>query len=207
MVLMVHVGISQQIQDENALKLINELEEKYNAYSSIEANFKLTTEIPEEEPIIESGTFIQSGEAYHLDSDQQKIYSDGQSIWLFQKRQNEVQINSIDEDEGSVANLTPKGIIALFNNQTFDYAIVNEENGISYIEFKPLDRDSEYHKARLAIDLQKKELSSAKVFYKDGIHLTMDVVDITPNQTYDAGIFVFDASQYPGVHVEDLRID
>jgi len=201
------IGSAQNIQDKNALKIINQLEQKYNTYQSIEANFNLTTEIPEEEPIKESGKFIQDGTAYHLDSDQQTIFSDGKSIWLFLKNQNEVQINSIAEDEGSLINLTPRGIINLFNNSEFDYAIVNEEKGISHIEFKPLDKNSEYSKARLAIDINKKELKSAKVFYKDGIRLTLDVVDITPNQSYDAEIFVFNAAEYPGVHVEDLRID
>ena len=201
------LAFTQTIQDENALKLISELENKYNAYKSLEASFRLTTEIPEEDPIIESGKFIQSGDAYHLNSDQQQIYSDGRSIWLFQRRLNEVQINSIDEGDGSMISLTPKGIIALFNDKDFDYAVVNEENGFSYVEFKPLDRDSDYHKARLAIDLNKRELTNAKVFYKDGIHLSLDVINMIPNQTYDAEIFVFDAAQYPDVHVEDLRID
>jgi hypothetical protein len=46
-----------------------------------------------------------------------------------------------------------------------------------------------------------------KVFAKDGSRYTLKVNEIKPNKNYGPETFVFDASKYPGIHVEDLRID
>lgn len=198
---------SQVIQDEDALALVHQLEKKYNSFESIEVQFDLVIDIPEEESILQSGKMIQSGDAYVIQSQAQDIYSDGQSVWIHLKDDNEVQINSVEEGEGSLTNLTPTGILAMFDENTYEYAIVKKEAKINQIEFKPMDQDSEFSKIRINVDTASLSLLSTKVFYKDGIRSTLDIGDVTTNQSYDSTLFVFDKAAHPGIYIEDLRID
>jgi len=186
---------------------VRKLEVKYNAYSAIEAAFSITIEIPEEEPILQEGKLIQKGDMYFMETEAQTVYSDGESMWLHLKEDHEVQINDIEEDEASVINLSPKGILAMFDETTYEYAITNKEGHINHIEFKPLDKDSEFRKLRVSINTKTNQLLDTKVFYTDGIRYTMTVATVTPNLSYEDEVFVFDASKFPGIYVEDLRID
>lgn len=198
---------AQLIQDKDALDIVHQLEKKYNSFKSLEATFKLTIEIPEEESIIQSGNMIQKGNAYFLNTESQDIYSDGKSVWVHLKDDNEVQINSVEEDEASLINLSPKGIFALFDEEIYEYAIVKNEGAINQIEFKPMDQDSEFSKIRISVDTKSKSLLNTKVFYKDGMRSTLEVGQVSTDQNYDDQQFVFDVDAHPGVYVEDLRID
>lgn len=199
---------AQLIQDIDAIKLVRQLEAKYNAYSAIEASFSITIDIPEEQPILQEGKLIQKGDLYFMETEDQTVYSDGESLWIHIKEDNEVQINDVEEDdEGSVMNLSPKGILAMFDEDSYEYAITNKEGHVHHIEFKPLDKNSDFSKLRVSIDTKANSLLDTKVFYKDGIRYTMAVGKVTPNGTYQDELFVFDASKFPGIYVEDLRID
>jgi len=46
-----------------------------------------------------------------------------------------------------------------------------------------------------------------KAFAVDGARYTMDVKKFKPNLAYKNSDFIFNAKNYPGIHVEDLRID
>lgn len=198
---------AQVIQDKDALALINSLEQKYSTYSSLEAQFKLSINIPEEESIIQNGTVIQKGDDYFLNTESQAVYSNGKSIWIHLKDDAEVQINDIDEDDNAMMNLSPSGILAMFDKKTYEYAIVKKETSLNQIELKPMDSDSDIFKVRIEIDTKAKELTTATVFYKDGIRYHVTVSNVTANKTYEDSIFTFDPSQYPGIYIEDLRID
>jgi len=199
-------GLSAQlIKDKAALKLVNKLEKKYDKYNTLEATFDLVIEFPEADKQVQSGRVVQKDEQYYLDTDAQTVYSDGKSIWIHLKNEKEVQINSIDEGEEGLLNLSPKGILAMFDKDKFEYAITNTENDMSHIEIKPLDSDSDYFKVRLIVDTNSDELKESKVFYKDGMVTTLIVNDIMANKEYTLETFTFDPSSHPGVHVEDLR--
>jgi len=199
------IGLKAQvIKDKAALKLVNKLEKKYDKFNTLEATFDLIIEIPENEKQTQSGRVVQKGDQYYLDTEAQSVYSDGKSIWLYLKNEKEVQINSIDEEEDLI-NLSPKGILAMFDKDKFEYAITQTENDISHIEIKPMDSDVDYFKVRLIIDTNSNELKESKVFYRDGMVTTLVVNDIMANKEYAAGTFTFDPTSLPDVHVEDLR--
>ncbi|MEM6317020.1 MAG: outer membrane lipoprotein carrier protein LolA [Bacteroidota bacterium] len=200
-------------QSDPAAKVILEkLRKKYEAYQTVEADFKLTIEIPEEDQEIQTGNLAQEGEKYRLKLDNQAIYSDGKTLWLYLKSNNEVQVNNVEDFEDEEEDfLSPKDLLRIYEKEDFIYALMNDsyENGkaIQQIEFKPLDEDSEYAKMRLTIDKKKTEIIRIKAFAVDGARYTMDVTKFKPNQSYKNADFVFNPADYPGIHVEDLRID
>lgn len=200
-------GYSQN--DVEATTILDKMKKEYDSYSTVEIAFTLDIEIPEQAKETQKGNIIQSKEKYQVKLDDQAIYCNGEAIWVHLKDNNEVQINDFEED-GTSDIMSPKDILKVYESGEYEYAITNEqrENGeyIQQIEFKPLDRDSEYSKMRLTLVKKTRALRRIKIFAKDGSRFTMTVDKLTPNLDYPASTFVFDADKYPGIYVEDLRL-
>ncbi len=198
--------------DPAAKAILEKLRTKYEAYQSIEADFNLIIEIPEEAKEVQKGNLAQQGDKYRLELEHQAIYSDGKTLWVFWKNNNEVQINNVDDfEEEEDELLSPKDLLRVYEKENFTYALVNDgyENGraIQQIEFKPLDKDSEYAKMRVTIDKKKNQVIRIKAFSKDSSRYTLEVTKFKPNLSYKAADFVFNPDKYPDIYVEDLRID
>ena len=106
--------------------------------------------------------------------------------------------------------MTPKELLSRYQKGDFLYTITDQTNEggklLTQIEFKPKDRKSEYSKLRLAIDEKAVAIQSIKGFAKDGSRYTFTITRLSPNKTFAATQFTFDASQFKGVRVEDLRM-
>ena len=213
--LLISLGFSQAItaqekSDPAAKKILDKLKAEYDTYKSLEVDFELLLELPQQEAEEQNGKVIQQGDKYKLELDDRAIYSDGEYVWLHIKKNNEVQINDAEMDDES-AMMSPKDMLQLYESGEFFYAITAEPllNGkkVTQIEFKPMDRDSEFSKMALYVDKKSDKMAQMKVFSKDGGRYTLKINDITPNKKYAPNIFVFDESKFPGIHVEDLRID
>ncbi len=203
---------TKETSDPAAKAILEKLRTKYEAYKTVEADFKLIIEIPEEDKEVQTGNLAQKGEQYRLKLDNQSIYSDGKTLWLYLKSNNEVQINNVDDfEEEDEDFLSPKDLLRIYEKEDFIYALTNEgtEKGVAIqqIEFKPTDKDSEYAKMRLTIDKRKNQIMRIKAFAVDGARYTMDVTKFKPNLAYKTTDFTFNPKDFPGIHVEDLRID
>jgi len=197
--------------DPAAKKILDKMKKEYDSYSSMEVDFELEMELPGQATEVQKGKVIQQGEMYMVDMTDRAITSNGDIIWLHIKKNNEVQINDADMDEDETNMLSPKDMLNLYESGEYVYAITGESKVgsrmITAIDFKPLDRNSEFSKMTLSIDEKGKKLVSMKVFGKDGGRYTLTINDIQANNKYGAATFTFDESKYPGVHIEDLRID
>jgi outer membrane lipoprotein-sorting protein len=194
--------------DPAATAVLDKLKTKYNSYKTLEANFEITIEIPEQPEEIQSGKLLQKGERYRLTLDGQIIVSNGETLWYYSERRKEVQINDVEESEGEV--MSPKDLMRIYESDDYVYFLTNEmaEKGkvVQQIEFKPLDADSEYSKLRLTVDKKTTDIIRIKVFSKDGSRYTFTLNKVTPNKSYDDSIFKFSKSECPDCHFEDLRI-
>ncbi len=196
--------------DPAAKAVLDAVKAKYESYRSLEVQFSLLIEIPEEPEEVQKGTLLQEGEKYRLKLEGQTVVSDGTTLWLYLENNKEVQINNVeDEDEETI--LSPKDLLRVYESEDYVYALTNElvENGrvVQQIEFKPLDDDSEYSKIRLTVDKKTRELRRIKVFAKDGSRYTLAVEKLIPNKKFPPETFVFQKSECPDCHWEDLRID
>lgn len=195
--------------DPAATALLDAVREKYEAYHSLEARFKLTIEIPEEAPYEDEGYLAQAGDRYRLDLSDQLVVCDGQSVWVWLKANEEVQINDADpEDEGEV--WTPRDLLTIYESEDFVYVLAGTaregKRTLQAIEFKPLDRDSEYSKVRLLVDKNTHDIVRVTTFQKDGTRMTLELKTLTPNKQFDPSLFTFSKSLCPTCHYEDLRL-
>lgn len=196
--------------DPKAKKLLDALKKDYNSYKAIEVSFELILELTGQSKETQTGKLIQQGEKYYVSLADQEIFCDGKSLWLYLKSMKEAQLNNA-ESGISEDFVSPKDMLRMYENGKYAYAITGEvvENGtnVTQIEFKPLDKKSPYSKLRLSINKKTNKAASLKIFSKDGSRYTLNVKNILPNKAYTADVFVFNAKKYPGVRVEDLRID
>lgn len=205
-----HAYSTSDQSDPEAKAILDKLKGRYKSFKTLEADFTLTIEFPEEEPVIQKGTLTQAGDKFRVEMKDQAIISDGNTLWFHQKLNNEVQINNVDEmGEGEL--LSPKTLLHIYESDKYIYALTNQfvENGIAIqqVEFKPVDKDSEYSKIRLSIDKKKNQMLNVKAFGKSGSRFTFELNQLNPDKNFEVDFFQFNPAKYPGIHVEDLRID
>jgi outer membrane lipoprotein carrier protein len=200
---------TKETNDALATKLLDKVSKKYESYKALDLDFNLVIEVPGEKKQVQKGKVSQSKTAYRLQMDQQTIISDGKTNWIFLKKNNEVQITEADPNDDN-GLLTPRQLLQLYKKGEYVYAIVDKvsENGIvlTQIEFKPLDKKSEYSKIRIAINEKNHWISSVKAFAKDGSRYTFAIVKHHTAAKHSDSHFSFDKAQFPGARIEDLRM-
>ncbi|MEL7021632.1 MAG: outer membrane lipoprotein carrier protein LolA [Bacteroidota bacterium] len=197
--------------DPQATAILEKLRTRYEGFASMAADFSLTLEIPDELKEVQEGKLVQKGDKYRLDLETQSIYNDGNALYLYLKNNNEVQINDVpsEEEAAEAGILSPNDILRIYEQGSYVYALTNQyaKGGklIQEIEFKPLDRESEYSKLRLAVDKKTNNVVSITAFGKDSSRYTLTIKKLMPNAQFEDAYFTFDANKFPGIYVEDLR--
>ena len=196
--------------DPRAKAILETIRTNYESLETMQADFALEIEYPEEDKIIQKGKMWQQGDKYHVDMDEQAVISDGTTVWVHLKSNQEIQItNAASDDEEAM--ISPKDMLRMYEKDDHVFILTNEfkEEGklVQQIEFKPMDPDAEYSKLRLTVDKKSKDIVRLKSFGKDGSRFTLKVNKQVVNQPIDATVFALDKSKYPDVQFEDLRID
>lgn len=200
--------INAKESDPAAKAILDKVKYKYDNYQSLEADFNLEIEVPEHPKEVQKGKIARKGDKYRFALATQEVISDGQALYVIMNKNKEVQINDIpDEDETEF--LSPESIFTFYEKGQHVYFLVNEyvEKGraVQQIEFKPLDKGSDYIKLRLTVDRKTKEFIRLKAFGKDGTRYTFTIGKLSPNKAFAANYFKFDKTKYPEFYIEDLR--
>lgn len=196
-----------EISDPKAVNLLNKVSDKLSKAENYGADFIITIEYPEEDPLVRKGSMIQEGTKYFVDLQDQTFTCDGSSVWVHQLAQQEIQIT--DAEEGNEGFNNPSDFLSIYEKEEFIFGIMNSYNQgkhkIKEIEFKPLETDSEFFKVRIVLNESLLEIREVITFYKNGSQFKLHVDKWKLNVPSTPGLFQFDASKFPGVHVEDLR--
>lgn len=205
------VATKSEVSDPEAKAVLEKMRKKYEAYGTLEADFSLEIEVPQQPSQTQKGTLTQQAEKYRLKFNDRTMVSDGKSVWLHIPKNKQVQINDVDEDGGDGGISSPQDLLKAYAWKDYVYAITNEfsENGrvVQQIEFKPISKANDYSKVRLSLDKKTLEILSIKSFGKDGSRYTLTVNKLTPNKTVPASTFTFGKSECPDCKFEDLRLD
>lgn len=193
-------------QDQKAKTILDNLNEAYSSKHSIEISFDLTIKFPEEEAMTYDSHVIQSDKMFVFTNSEHEYYGNKDGIWVYVRAQNEVQINDFDEEEADDYFITPLDLLSQYESGGYLYNIVDERDKELDIEFIPKDEFSDYSKFRITVAPKTNELNQVLAFGKDGSRVSIKIKDVQRGKHYDAAIFQFDKSKYPGVIVEDLRL-
>lgn len=196
--------------DPEAKAILTEIRNKYDAYKTLSVDFSMNIQLADQPAEAQSGSLIRQADKYFMKLGDMEVLCNGEAIWFILKNNREVQINPMPDpsEQGSLI-LSPDALFNFYDKGSFVYALANEtlENGVrvQQIEFKPLDKNSEYAKLRLTVNKSTRDIVSVFALGKDGSRYTLQVSKFTPNKSLAADTFVFNPAKYQGFHIEDLR--
>jgi outer membrane lipoprotein-sorting protein len=195
-------------QSSEAKSLLSTTIEKMKAAEGYQGSFSMKIFFGNELEHEEKGEILTWGKSIKLDLGDYQYIADGKSSWTYLKERNEVQINDVTEDDFSMYN--PLVLLDHFFEGGFDYDIVDKypKDGKSYskLDIKPQDHNSEYAKVSVVISTDNHLPTSFVLIQKDGVRYDIDINDIKVTTKAEVGQFNFNAANYPGVIVEDLRL-
>lgn len=205
LLILLHVGL--QAQDKKAAKILDKISASYDEATSITLNFDVTIKYPDEEPLLYPSTVIEADGKWIFRNKEQEIYQDGSDIWVYIPSQNEVQINDYDPEEADDYFVSPINILKQYKEGGHKYQISHKDKQKTSIELVPKDEFSDYAKIRITTDNKTSEINAVEVFSKDGTLVSVEIKDLKTDLSYPSDFFDFDASRYPDLIVEDLRLD
>ena len=190
--------------DPEALSMLTKAGQQFTTKNA-QVNFKLKISFPGEEAKTSEGVLFQSGKSYNLELKDYAIISDGQTRWVYLKSQNEVNIYNESNGQDWIS---PQDFLKLHTADDLVFVLATTRaDGVSIIEAKPLEgRFEEYSK--FTIGIKNGALSFINGLSTDGMRQEMAITSITYPATLDAQkLFTFHKEKYPGVYIEDLRLD
>ncbi len=203
--------LQAQVTDEKAKQLLDAVKNKYTAYNSIQAEFKMTlVDKASDFTDVYEGKLYLKKNMFKLDIGDQEILTDGKNLWIHLKSVKQVQIQKYDKKTMEESfGIAPNEIFSI-DKDDFDYRISGEKtiDGklCSEIELSPKDKDKFYYKVKLYVVKTTNEVVKAHFYEKDGIEYEFELFKQTPNTNLSDAFFIFDKSKYGNdLQIDDLR--
>ena len=193
-------------KDPKALEILDAMSTKYQNIPAFKANLVYKLENPQEK-LNETfrGEITVMGNMYRLKIVEQEIINNGETIWTYLKEVNEVNIDNYYPEDDPMA---PSKIYGVYRDG-YKYSFLEEKKFkgriVQIVDLEPENKDEQFFKIRLTIDKQDNTLVNYKVFDKNGNRYFWQVSNFDPSLSLTASYFQFDASQYKGVEIIDLR--
>lgn len=193
--------------DPKGRAIVDALIAKNKSYTSFDADFssRLVNSASKLD-VTQEGNLKVKGRKFRLTLLDNTVINDGQALYTYSKKTNEVTISDpkeMDEtlDPANLFNVYEKG----FKSQ---YVGTSSEGGttVETINLYPLEPAKKaFHTITLTVDKAKMEPKKVVMKYKDGNVVTYVLKTFKPNAEMVDALFSFDKSKYPGVEVNDMR--
>ena len=195
-----HIALAQG--DKKSTAILDAMSNKYQKIKSFKALFTYTPDGGK--PL--KGEVTTKGTKFRLKMAGQEIYNDGKLMATYIKETNEVNLQ--DFDPSATGDLDPTKIYSAYK-KGFKYAYVQEKKEGSQVydvvELIPTNKNSQVSKVQISVSKNDKSIGNWKIFQKNGEKVTYKVDQFQPDVTVADNFFVFDAKQYPGVEIVNLR--
>src|SRR5215203_6913063 len=132
--------------DASAKKILDAVSAKFKTYKSPQASFTYKVENGQGKALsTKKGSVIMKGNKFKVSMDGMEIFSDGKTVWNYDKSANEVTVNNVAEGG---TGMTPQKIFTNFYDKDFYYKLngTKKEAGktLSEIELTPTDKTKPY---------------------------------------------------------------
>ncbi|MEM1214239.1 MAG: hypothetical protein AAGJ82_01045, partial [Bacteroidota bacterium] len=133
--------------DPAAKAILDQVRQKYEAYTTIEANFSLEIQFPEQPVEIQKGTLSRDGDKYRAQFGVQEVMMDDQAMYMVSHNNKSVQIRDLPDEDEEAGMLSPQSLFNFYDGGDFVYTLIDtrtvDGKVVHVIEFKPTDRYSE----------------------------------------------------------------
>ncbi len=193
--------------DPAAKAVLDAVSAKFKTFTSVQASFNYKVEDAKGKVMsTKTGTIWMKGTRYKVSFGGQEIFSDGKTVWSYDKSAKEVTISTID---ASGSGITPQKLFTNFYDNDFLYLLNGEKKigtkTVQEIEMTPTDKSKTFHKVYLQVDKSAKTIYSTKVLENAGNKYIYTVSSMKTNAAMADNLFAFDKKKYPGVEEVDLR--
>ena len=191
--------------DKRATAILDGMSNKYKTMTSFKVAFTYTNEGQGTKESLKGDATVK-GTKFRLKMAGQEIFNDGKVMTTYIKESNEATVNNYDPKD--IGDIDPTKIYTIYK-KGYKYMFIEEvtESGRVYevVELSPEKKDSKVAKVQIKVDKKDKSVKSWKVTQRSGQRLVFRVDKFTPNVKVEDKFFAFDATQYKGVEVIDLR--
>ena len=190
--------------DPEAKKILDKLSTYYNSLSKVEVTFDLSINFAEQKPEIQTGKILKSGNKFIASIGPQEFINDGNAIYLILHPSKEIQISSI-EDSQETMGISPTNFFDFYQNNEYEFAITQTKGELKFIEFKPLDKWSDYSKLRMTVNHVNNRILKLEAFGKDGSQYIFTIKNTNANPSITSTTFAFSKEKYKSYEILDLR--
>ena len=196
-------------RDPSALKILDQMSEKYKKMAAFRANFtyELYNEVTDTRES-QKGQIMVKGDMYKLTTGQLEKYNDGKTVWTYYSDFNEVNIENYVPGQ---SELSPSFIFNAYK-KNFKYGMDGEktvDGRPSYVirlePEKPDEFPIQFQWLKVFIDKSDNTLWGWQTLDKTGNIYTVSISGFDPFSNATDAMFRFDESKHPGVYVSDLR--
>lgn len=192
--------------DEKASKILQESKSKLESLQDFSAKFEFVISNPKitTQPRPRTGDLKYKKGKFAIELDDQQIYCDGVTLWVFLPDDNEVNIMNYDPDE----EFTVESIFEIYKasaRSRYDGEEKIHNNPCHKIYLAIQDEDLDYNQAYVWINQKTKMLEKVSLIDRKQTTTTYEFIDIRTNLGLSDGTFKFDKLKHPKVTEYDDR--
>ena len=106
--------------------------------------------------------------------------------------------------------MNPAELVSMWDNKNFVVVCVfdgtKDGKQVQIVEVKPLNKKTEYAKAKITVNKSNGQLSAMELINKDGSKYNLTITKNMIAKAASQSLYTFNKAKYPGYQVEDLRI-
>jgi outer membrane lipoprotein carrier protein len=190
--------------DQQAVAILDKLSATVQAAPSVSMKFRLVSinQIEKTNDTLK-GSVIMAKNQYRLELPNNITLFDGSASWNYLKAEKEVTITKPDKKDDSFFS-KPASVFTLYK-KGYKVRLVEVKDNLSIIDLYPTDLKSDLVRIRLTIDKNGYQLLRAEYKKNNGELMTLIVDEYNLKIKPDPTTFVFNANNYKGVEVIDMR--
>ncbi|MEZ4827665.1 MAG: outer membrane lipoprotein carrier protein LolA [Bacteroidia bacterium] len=204
LVLAMYLGITGFTVNDNSGNILNESKAMLESLTDFSAGFKYSISNPNMRPVAKTGSIKYKKGKYVISLEDQKIFCNGKTLWIYLPEDNEVNIMSYTEDEG----VNVESIFKIYESSTRSrYEGETDIHGVACHKiFMAIQSDElDYNQAYVWINKKTKFLEKVVLIDRKQTQTVYEFLDIRTNVGFGDADFEFDAKQYKGVKTYDER--
>lgn len=194
-------------QEQQAVQLLDRAALVYNQSSGVSIAFNVTTQMPNQsQQDSMEGTIDMQGERFVLVTSSMHTFFNGSTQWVYMDAADELNISNPSMEE--LESINP---MLLLKNYNKGYTIVSNKdvtraNGTKVASIKLTPRQQgEVLFVEIQLDKQTAFPVQMTLSMQNDIQMVVAITNIKMDKKYPANYFTFNASDYPGVEIIDLR--
>jgi outer membrane lipoprotein-sorting protein len=150
------------------------------------------------------GSYMGSGDLFELELPDVKTINDGNTQWVINKSENEINISKYSKPKQSKTE-TPVDIIKNYST-LFKYRVKEPAaNNQIVLELIPLNKNTSFFKVDLTLNIRKNHILAAKLYDRGGHRILFKFTDMTELTTLPSGAFFLNSASYKNYEIIDMR--